>query len=292
MNSSYPTEFETLTTWATEAGFPQEEARRRYAQYLVLTSITVVAPLRETLVFKGGNALDFIWSPNRSTLDLDFSIDHTVQTYESTAQSLEQLLTTGLSVTGQRHNAHLAVNSIQPKTIPSHHTFITFLANIGYALPSDSSLKQRVARGLKSPRTIPIEISINEPICAATTVSLGDPSQPLRISTLDDIVAEKLRALLQQPSRNRNRRQDVLDLALILRNHPELDPQPIATYLIAKATARNILVTKSAFHHPEIAERAAKDYEQLRTTARTTFIEFEDAFSAILAFTDSFPIPT
>jgi predicted nucleotidyltransferase component of viral defense system len=51
------------------------EARRRFAQYAVLRAIASSARLSELLVFKGGNALDFVWSPNRSTSDLDFSAD-------------------------------------------------------------------------------------------------------------------------------------------------------------------------------------------------------------------------
>lgn len=291
MTSLYPIDYQTLTTWAEENGFTQEGARSRFAQYLVLSSIATVAPLRQTIVFKGGNALDFVWSPNRSTLDLDFSIDHTKQTYEATAHTLKQLLTPGLASTAQRHNSHLAVNSIHPTTNPAKDSLTTFQVNIGYALPEQISLLQRIARGFKSTQVIRLEISLNEPICDSTFFTLNDSEQPIRISTLEDIFAEKLRSLLQQPIRNRERKQDVLDIALILRNHPNLDSQTIGAYLITKATARDVPFTRTAFHHPEIATRAAKDYEQLQTTARQTFIPFDEAFAALLAFTDTLPIP-
>ncbi len=50
------------------------EARRRFAQYAVLRAIASLAWLSEPLAFKGGDdALDFVWSPDRSTIDLDFS---------------------------------------------------------------------------------------------------------------------------------------------------------------------------------------------------------------------------
>lgn len=51
------------------------EARRRFAPYAVLRAIGSSARLSEPLAFKGGDALDFVWSPNRSTIDLDFSAD-------------------------------------------------------------------------------------------------------------------------------------------------------------------------------------------------------------------------
>ena len=54
---------------------PESEARIRFAQYGILRAISLSRELSRLLVFKGGNALDFIWQPNRSTSDLDFSID-------------------------------------------------------------------------------------------------------------------------------------------------------------------------------------------------------------------------
>lgn len=53
-------------------------------------------------------------------------------------------------------------------------------------------------------------------------------SLPLRVSTAEDIVAEKLRALLQQALRNRTRRQDLLDIAALLRAGVPLDPARVA----------------------------------------------------------------
>lgn len=62
-------------TRAGERGVGMSEGRRRFDQYAVLRAIASSAWLSELLVFKGGDALDFVWSPNRSTIDLDFSAD-------------------------------------------------------------------------------------------------------------------------------------------------------------------------------------------------------------------------
>ena len=51
------------------------EARRRFAQCAVLRAIASSARLSELWVFNGGDALDFVWSPNRRTIALDFSAD-------------------------------------------------------------------------------------------------------------------------------------------------------------------------------------------------------------------------
>ncbi len=69
-----PRSFSELPRWANDRGFPLNEARYRLAQAAVLHSFSMSSRLRAALVFKGGNALDFVWSPNRSTSDLDFSL--------------------------------------------------------------------------------------------------------------------------------------------------------------------------------------------------------------------------
>ncbi len=75
MTDLYPKSFVGLATWARSNGVTVEEARQRYAQFVVLCDIASVGSLRDHLVFKGGNALDFVLQPNRSTIDLDFSLD-------------------------------------------------------------------------------------------------------------------------------------------------------------------------------------------------------------------------
>jgi hypothetical protein len=46
----------------------------------------------------------------------------------------------------------------------------------------------------------------------------GSRTGTLRIATLEDIVGEKLRAILQQPVRNHSRAQDVFDIAVDLQS--------------------------------------------------------------------------
>src|ERR1035441_3616341 len=70
---NFPSSFEMIAGWASARKLQVMEARFRFAQYAVLRAVTDSRSLSSSLVFKGGNALDFIWEPNRSTKDLDFS---------------------------------------------------------------------------------------------------------------------------------------------------------------------------------------------------------------------------
>src|SRR5688500_6858350 len=76
MNHKYPASISETQEWARLNNRSIQDARMRFAQFAILYSIASSVALREALVLKGGNALDFIWHPNRSTTDLDFSIDH------------------------------------------------------------------------------------------------------------------------------------------------------------------------------------------------------------------------
>jgi predicted nucleotidyltransferase component of viral defense system len=127
---------------------------------------------------------------------------------------------------------------------------------------------------------VEVEVSMNDPIYHCEVARHG--ARSLRVSTAEDIVAEKLRALLQQPGRNRRRRQDVLDIAVVLADGPELDLAVVREALLVKARARGIEPTPALFLAPEIRERASTDYGALNPTTRRRFIPFDEAWAAVL----------
>lgn len=71
MNHSYPTTISEIPNWATAYGVALGNAQQRFVQYVLLSAIAMEPALRAACVFKGGNALDFVLLPNRSTLDSD-----------------------------------------------------------------------------------------------------------------------------------------------------------------------------------------------------------------------------
>lgn len=294
MTLSYPREFSEIRAWSRENNMAVNEARVRFAQYGILRAIASSQLLSGMLVFKGGNALDFIWEPNRSTQDLDFSADMLAVDphwdLDKLGELLERSLGLGLRAVTSELGITFAVHGVdrQPRGEDKH--FVTYELRVGYGLPDQASLLQRIARGLPSQQVIPVEVSLNEPICAVRSIDLQAPNE-LRVSTREDIVAEKLRSLLQQPIRNRRRRQDLLDVAVILGESPDLDRAIIAEYLCRKSSERNVVVSRSAFRNIEVIERARYQYDQLERTTRRAFVRFEDAVARLHGFTDTLPIP-
>lgn len=209
---------------------------------------------------------------------------------EMVEERLGELLSTGLSVSTRELGVSLRVHSVRRQPPGEDKTFVTFTAKVGYALPDDARNRTRLEAGQSSTNAIPVEISINDPIGADESVAL-EGGRFLRVGFLEDIAAEKLRALLQQRIRNRRRPQDLLDVAHILRRERPLDLRLVSDFLLEKAEARNVPVSKAAFHAPEIAERAGYGYEELRDTVRRDYILFEDALELLFELVSQLDIP-
>ncbi|MBA2753102.1 MAG: nucleotidyl transferase AbiEii/AbiGii toxin family protein [Chloroflexia bacterium] len=287
MTDLYPVTFASIPHWAREHNVRADLARMRFAQYAILRAISVTGALQSTLVFKGGNALDFVWQPNRSTTDLDFSIDETSQPFQD--DTILAKFQPGLARVSRALQIDLTTHSVERRPPGADRTFATYQLKIGYVLPDEEALRRRVAKGEKSTHVIKLDISLNEPICASISVSI-DGTHDLRVSTLEDIVAEKLRALLQQSIRNRSRCQDLLDIAVIVRSQP-VDHDAVADYLLRKAAARNVPVFRTAFHAVDLATRANVGYAELEQTTRVSFIPFEEALRDLYELVDRLPIP-
>ena len=99
--------------------------------------------------------------------------------------------------------------------------FPTLGLSIGYAPRSKQRELQRLIAG-QAPTVVEIDYSYNEAVLDVEVLRLTDGNSLLAYSQLN-LMAEKYRSLLQQPTRRRNRRQDVYDLALLLHGSNRLD---------------------------------------------------------------------
>jgi len=284
---TYPTSLRGIGEWAAANGMRVAEAKLRFAQYGILQAVADSRVLSQTLAFRGGNALDFIWQPNRSTIDLDFSS----RSSTLTAERLRTSLIPSLGRVSRSTGVLYCVQKMEQQPPGADRNFITFEGKIGYALPDDRRNRQLIEQERKSKAVVPIDVSLNEPICRVVEVDVAG-SNLLQVCVIEDIVAEKLRALLQQPLRNRRRPQDVLDVSVAVQEIPGLNLELTAKFLLEKAKARDVPVSREAFHHEQIRRRAFEGYNELRETTRRAFIEFEEAFEIVLSLVDRLPLPT
>lgn len=79
------------------------------------------------------------------------------------------------------------------------------------------------------------------------------------------------------------RPQDLLDIAYLLRQGTPLNLDEVSRFLLAKAEARDVPVSKRAFRDPELARRANYQYDQLQDTVRVRgdFVPFEEALKSL-----------
>ena len=285
MITLYPVSFREIQVWAKRNEFPVSEAKRRYAQYGVLQSVAGSKILSDALVFKGGNALDFVWQPNRSTADLDFSSREADLTIPRIREFLELSLQRVSTASGTLYR----IQRMEQQPPGEGRSFIAFNLSIGYALPDDFRNQHRIGDSKPSLANIPVEISLNESICAAERIDIQSTNL-LQVSTREDIVAEKLRALLQQTPRNRTRPQDVLDIAVTLQQGAKLRADVVADFLRRKALARSIEVSLEQFLREDLWDRAEQGYLELKGTARNIFVPFPIARAMVLDFVRTLPL--
>lgn len=141
--------------------------------------------------------------------------------------------------------------------------FPALLIRIGSA-ERGTGEEKRLEAGRAS-RVLDIEISFRDQVYAFQELNLTGPGVAVRAFTLHEIIAEKLRALLQQPIRNRNRRQDVFDIAYLIETN-ELtyeDRRSILETLIEKCRTRGIEAAPGSMDDPEVRRRAEVDWNTL-----------------------------
>ena len=144
---------------------------------------------------------------------------------------------------------------------------------------------------LRSPDIVSIDYSLNEVTPNIEDLKLNLEDGILTYSLID-LIAEKYRSLLQQVSRNRNRRQDVYDLNLLIERLVDIDSFErinILNSLIIKSKAREINPDINSFENPELKSRAQQDYQTLEDEIEGELPDFNELFQKVADFYRSLP---
>lgn len=286
-DDALPVSADTISEWCRQRNIPIHEGRQRFMEFVILVCISNNRTLSSGLVFKGGNALRFVYQNPRSTIDLDFTV--TANDIPDNVDDLRQLFNQALRWAERRYNVKAKCQSI--KRNPPLGTRPTYGVRIGYQFQTDRYFSSFEDRNVST--VIPLEISFFDLVCENT---LYTPERTLdstiRVCTLEDIVAEKLRALLQQPIRNRFRWQDVYDLARIYRELQEnLDFTKISEFFLKKCKIREITPMRSSFDE-RVREMAELDYEKrVLEQAPSDIILFDEAWVMVKNLVDQLDLP-
>jgi hypothetical protein len=120
----------------------------------------------------------------------------------------------------------------------------------------------------------------------------------MRVPTLEDVLAEKLKALAQQSVRPSaaGRASDVFDVWYFTTDSERhIDRDKVAVFLKEKVTRWPAMlpIVRSAFDHPYVRERAHEGFDALRESIApgASFPSFEEAFACVRAFVDTIALP-
>ncbi|NIF21602.1 nucleotidyl transferase AbiEii/AbiGii toxin family protein [Candidatus Pantoea multigeneris] len=279
-----------IEEWVAEA--PADRVTFRQAVHIVLQAIAESEYLQPKMIMKGGILLGIRYRSSRFTEDIDFSTS--MRLAEIDKDTFRNELNEALQVASAElpYQVTCSVQSlnIQPRDA-ENATFPAFLLRIGYGRNNNDGEMRRLREG-QSPHTVKIDYSLNEHSLAVDHITLADDNDLLAYS-FTDLVAEKIRSVMQQVVRNRSRRQDIYDLNLLL-GSVDVDDQDrllILTSLLDKSAGR----LETGFVHPgtldrkDIRARSLQEYALLRSEVAGELPDFDTAFDAIAAFYRSLP---
>lgn len=271
--------------WVADA-VAADELEFRQAVHTILLGISSAPNLPSLMVMKGGILLAIKYQSDRHTTDIDFSTTCKVADLQidKVLAELEQGL--ALAVEALEYSLDCRVQSSEVRPKDPTKNFPTLGIKVGYALKGTPRHGRLLAKNAST--IVSVELSFNEVITAIEVIEMADEKQ-IQASTIEDIVAEKFRAILQQPIRKRVRRQDVYDLFRVLQRYDLDDTGGIYRALLEKSTARGLTPGRESMRNPEVRDRSRADYDLLAEEIKSELPEFEVAFRAVQAFYENLP---
>lgn len=281
-----------LEAWVEEEQAPQRRTFRQ-AVRLVLRAIAQSSALSSVMVMKGGILLAIRYKSSRFTKDIDFSTTERFQNVDLPAflQAFDEALGPvsadneyGLAMCLQSHK-------VKPPNTPDV-TFPTLKLRVAYASRRNTGAMRRL-EAKEAIDVVDVDYSFNEWASAVERTPLEEGG--LSIYPFHDLIAEKLRSVLQQVVRNRDRFQDIYDLYLLLDAAAAItaeDRVAILAKLHAAGADRAVPIHPHAMRDPEIIDRSRRGYEtELRDLVQGDIPPFDTAYGIVQACFEGLPWP-
>jgi predicted nucleotidyltransferase component of viral defense system len=280
-----------LAAWVCSA--PMDQRNFREAVHIVLTAIGESTSLRSKMIMKGGLLMAIRYESTRFTRDVDFSTRDRYAKGDELALLNE--LETQLVVAADRlpYDTICRRQSMRvDPTPPQDHDFPGIKLKIGFAPRSNRRALERLING-QSPNVVEIDHSYNESVSDVEILRLSDGRSIQAYSYLN-LVAEKIRSLIQHPIRIRNREQDVYDLYLLLRlSHSlsEIDRTKLVKIISSSCASRFVPVSGDALLNPMVRQMAEKGYAALSRDIIDPMPDFSAAYERVESFFSGLPWP-
>lgn len=279
--------------WVQRASRGTQARRRREVTEIILNTIAASSELQDTCHLKGGILMGLLFRSPRFTADIDLTCtalpaESSIQKFIKTLDGSMTNTARALSYADYILRVHSFKEMPRPHSFSDGSTWPALKIKINYADRQIEGQLRAFEAG-KAVETITIDVSFNEPVTHVEILELDDGNE-LYAYGLIEVLAEKYRALIQQPIRNRSRRQDVYDIAHILNQHEisSADMGLLKTAILAKSMGRKVegAITKQALANPEVAARAKSDWVSLKDELEI-LPDFDPLFNQVRLFYES-----
>jgi predicted nucleotidyltransferase component of viral defense system len=280
-----------LAGWVAEEIDPERRAFRQAVQ-LVLRGIAQSPALSPIMIMKGGVLLAIRYRSTRFTRDIDFSTPRHINEVDvpQFLAAVEEALATVSA--DNEYGLALRLQRKEVRPPPGEGVnFPTLKLGIGYARRLQPSAMRRLAAN--GAQVVELDYSFNEWVSDIERQALDGGA--LCVYPFHGLVAEKLRAVLQQPIRGRYRHQDIYDLYLLLSGSMSLDAADRARVwekLVEAARVRQVPLHIAAMRDPDVVERSRRHYyENLNGLISGPLPDFAIAYALVQLFYESLPWP-
>ena len=161
--------------------------------------------------------------------------------------------------------------------------FPALKVTVGYA-QRGTGQEKKLQEG-RAANIVQLDISFKDQVYAFQELIL-QPTVMIRAYSVVDTLAEKLRALIQQPVRNRFRRQDVYDICHLLENvgEDQIDKGEVLTAFSEKAKSHGLEINAESLENPEVKENARKEWAVLTGEISGELADFDGEYEKVSAF--------
>ncbi len=239
-----------------QLGIPWQVLERDYLLSWILAGIGTVDALREALVFKGGTALKKCYFGDfRFSEDLDFSALGDVPTGEAMEEAIREACAVAVRMLDEYAPVEITCERYTERDPhPGGQEAFTIRARLPWQRAPQTRVMVETTVDEKVLKRAPLRRVLHE---------YGEPLEAeVRVYALEEIVAEKLRAILQHVVKleergwSRSRARDYYDLWRVLGSYLDrMDLSGFPAFLREKCAVRNVAFTgpDDFFQEPMLA---------------------------------------
>ncbi|PAP76038.1 nucleotidyl transferase AbiEii/AbiGii toxin family protein [Rubrivirga marina] len=260
---------------------PAPDQRARLA---VLAALRHHEDLAQHYVLKGGLVLQRVYGSPRESDDID--LNH-VRAHENALTDAHEVtlrdVCDRLAETVQDTAPRFGLDQATLRIVKWSQLLPTVFAEVDYRTDDAEPVEGAVE----------VQVTLCERVCHTALARID--GVPVLASTLDDVVADKLKVLLQQRRRGKVRHSDVYDLWFALSVAPFVpDPDVVREALLVKMASwpEYLPITRSQFRAVGVRTFAEQGYRALRAEQPgLPFAPFDVVWRTIEAFVDAMGLP-